>query len=127
MQVFVQVYCIYVVRDTASSLNGLRGNRSSGVLTKAREIVCISKGSQRGTPENKLGHGATIKAGVAKGDARAREGGVSLFSGVSGDRPVWQFVKRFIKCVDLYLRRKALCSVSVVDHSVDHRWEVVWS
>ena len=30
-------------RDTSSPLNGLRGNRSPGVLTKAQEIVCIAK------------------------------------------------------------------------------------
>ena len=35
-----------VARDTASPLNGLRGYRSPGVLTKAREIVYIAKGSR---------------------------------------------------------------------------------
>ena len=57
---------------------------------QAREIVCIAKGSPG------------VALGDSRLDARAREGGGRLFSGVSGDRPVWQFVKRFIKCVDLY-------------------------
>ena len=79
---------VILARETSSLVNGFWGNRSPGVVTKAREIARVPRGI----------------SGVVLGDSRLDGGKRGLVCALmSMEADLSQFWNIFIKCVHLSL------------------------